>query len=81
MPRGSFSGPRLGNLVWDPTALFPGRSDTGDEAAAATHRHATAHTRDTAQRDGRGCVARAGEQQTAGPADRPTKATHLLHKQ
>lgn len=79
MPPGRFGGPRLGNPVWDPTAVFLGSSDTGDEQRR--RRTGTRQrTRDTARRDGRGCVARAGEQQTAGPADRPTKATHLLHK-
>lgn len=57
-------------------------------AARAHGRRARArhdgHARDDArarrtQRDGRGCVARAGEQRAVGPADRPTNATHLMH--
>lgn len=59
-----------GEPCGDPTAVFPWQQRHRRRAATATHRHATMHTRDTARRDVRGCVTRAGEQRTAGPAGR-----------
>jgi hypothetical protein len=62
------------------SARYPAARVHGRRARDNAHARDDAGARRTQRRDGRGCVARAGEQRSAGPADRQTKATHLMHK-